>query len=911
MNWKTRISDAFGGVALDDDVLEELAQHATATYAAARAEGCDPDAAEGRVRSQIEAWVTDPAVRRRRPRRPPAIEPPTESAPLVASVLQDARYAGRLLRRQPAYAALVIATIALGIAATTVLGSIAYGVLLKPLPWADAPRIVRLYESRQGSTNRFGPIFTNGTYLALRDGSRALDAIAAWDPEHVATDQPGAPRMAICDVTPSLFPMLGATPALGRGFVPGDEDPGHPPIVILSYGLWQQQFGGRLDAVGSGIRFDRKTYTVVGVMPASFDFPDRDTRAWVPLYIDPPVTPGKDGMSISMFRALGRLKPGVTPAQAAAEGTTLGRAAVPGTQIAKVIAMAVFGTDGSIEVTAVPMLESLTAEVRPAILILLAAVILLLATATANVASLQLARATARRRELAVRSALGAARGRLVRQTLVENVVLGLLGGVAGLALAAVLYRALPAILPATFPRIEDIAFGWPIEAFAVALSILTGLGCGVLPALHIARNELVPTLAEDSLAPTGGGLRTRTARARAIIMAAQVAMACVLLVGALLLTRSFVDLMHTNTGYDATNVLTARVILADGEYTPQRRLTVLDQILNRLSSVPGVDRAAYSTMMPFSGGEELSSFPLKRRDGSIVQVQTGVQQVSPAFFAAFGQRVLEGRGFSPDDETAGTRVAIVNREFSRKYLEGHALGWVLPGGSAKRNAPPSPDRPIVGVVDNTIRRDVTDTPAPEVYYTPASAPGSETSRQIQDSDVYLIVRSSSDPRTLVPTLRDIVRTAAPSAPIEQVMTMRERVANSLANPRLYAALLGAFALFAVLIAGIGLFGVLSYSVAQRAREIGVRTALGAQLRDIVALVVRQSMAIAGAGLVCGIVASYWVSSLLHSFLYGVTPHDTLSYLAVALVLLAVAALASVVPARRAARVDPVKVLRT
>ncbi|MGH9407983.1 MAG: ABC transporter permease, partial [Vicinamibacterales bacterium] len=592
MTWKTRISEAFGSAKPDDDVIEELAQHAAASYAAARAEGRGADEADRRVNDQIRAWVTDPAVRRRRPRRAPAVEPPSGSAPLASSVLQDARYAWRLLRRQPAYAALVVATMALGIAATTVLGSIAYGVLLKPLPWADAPRLVRLYETRQGSTKRFGPIFTNGTYLAWRDAARTLDAIGAWDNEQVApTDQPGAARIPICEVTPSLFPMLNVKPLRGRLFVPGDalEPPaenladgggagdGPSPtnrtsVVILSYGLWQQQFGGRGDAIGSRIRFDRTTYTVVGVMPAAFEFPNRDTRAWTPFYMEPQTRPGQKGMSIDMFQAIGRLKPGVTPAQAAAEGTTLGRAAVPSTQIAKVISMAVFGTDGPIEVTTVPMLTALTADVRPAILVLFAAVVLLLATATANVASLQLARATARRRELAVRSALGAARGRLVRQTLVENVLLGLLGGVAGLALAAILHRALPSILPANFPRVEDIAFGWRIETFAVAISILAGLGCGVLPALHIARTELVPSLAEDSLAPVGGGLRTRTARVRAIIMAAQVAMACVLLVGALLLTRSFVDLMNATIGYDPTNVLTARLILTDGEFTPERR---------------------------------------------------------------------------------------------------------------------------------------------------------------------------------------------------------------------------------------------------------------------------------------------------------------------------------------------------
>ncbi|MGH9407887.1 MAG: ABC transporter permease [Vicinamibacterales bacterium] len=913
MNWKTRILEAFTPDVPDDDVLEELAQHASATYAAARAEQCGTDEAERRVNEQIRAWVTDPGVRTRRPRRAPAVEPPPGSARRIASVVQDTRYAWRLLRRQPAYAALVVATMALGIAATTVLGAVAYGVLLKPLPWADAPRLVRLYETRQGSTKRFSPMMTNGTYLAWRKSARTLDAMGAWKTDEVVlADRPGAARITIGRVTPSLFPMLQVSPALGRRFGPQDASPGQPPIVILSYGLWQQQFGGRPDAIGSPIRFDKKTYTIVGVMPASFAFPNRDTRAWVPFAVPPELLQSGPnvGIHVSMLQALGRLKPGVTPAQAAAEGTTLARAAVPNAGVASTIAIGIFGSDEPIEITTIPLLRALTAEVRPAILILLAAVAILLATATANVASLQLARATSRRRELAVRSALGADRGRLVRQTLVENVLLGLLGGAAGLALAAGLQRALPSILPAHFPRIEDIALGWRIQALAVAISILAGVGSGLLPAWHIARGDLVPALAEDSLAPAGGGLRTRTGRARAVIMAAQVAMACVLLISALLLTRSFLDLMNANVGYDSSNLLTARLFLPATAFTPERRLDVLDQVMRRISSVGHVTHAAYSNTMPFGKWNDLTMFWLKRHDGSTVEVQTGLEQVSPDFFAALDQRIVEGRGFTAADESSGQAV-LVNEAFSRRYLDGRALGrtLTLPGDGTSKTTPPPP-RSIVGIVDDTVRNSVTDTPQPEIYYTPSNANAGGPARHVSDDDIFLIVRTSSDPETLVPTLRDIVRTAAPTAPLEQVMTMRERVADSLANPRLYAALLGAFALFALLIAGVGLFGVLSYSVAQRAREIGIRSALVAQIRDIVALVVRQSMAIAIAGLAIGIVASYWVSRLLGTFLYGVTPHDAISYAAVALVLLAVSALASVVPARRAAKVDPVKVLR-
>jgi putative ABC transport system permease protein len=907
MNWKTRIKSALGP-AIDDDILEELAQHAAATYAAARAEGGDAAEAERRVAQQIAAWAANPALLRRRPKSDVVVEPPVGSASPLAAIGQDTRYAWRLLRRQPAYAALVVATMALGIAATTVLGSVTYSVLLKPLPWADAPRLVRLYETRQGSTRRFRPMMTNGTFREWRDHPAALEAMGAWSTERVVlAGQPSAERITITGVTPSLLDMLRAVPAIGRTFNPDDAEPGRPPVLLLSYGFWQQQFGGRPDVVGQTVRLDATSYTVVGVLPASFAFPDRETRAWAPFYVEPVTTPGKGGFSISMFQAIGRLRAGVTPDQAAAEGTARGRALRdPG-----VVSMAVFGSNGPTEVTAVPLLQALTGDVRPAILILLAAVVLLLVTATANVTSLQLARATSRRRELAIRSALGAARGRLVRQTLVENLLLGLLGGAAGLVLAAAMHRVLPAVLPANFPRLDDLAFDWRIQAFAIAVSLAAGLGCGLLPALQVARHELVPALVEDALAPAGGGWRTRTARARTVIMAGQVAIASVLLVGALLLVRSFLGLMHADVGYDAANVLTARVVLGDGEYSPQRRLEVLTKILERANATPGVKTAAFANGIPFTSGEALSSFPVKKRDGSSVQVQTGARQVSPGYFAALGQRVVEGRGFTEEDTQSPAAPVIVNREFSRKYLEGRALGWFLPGDTAaKKLAQTTSERPIIGVVDDTARHDVTDTPQPEVYSVISRLADAPSQQRISASDLLLVVRTTDDPRTLVPSLRAIVQEAAPAAPLESIMTMRDRVADSLSKPRLYAVLLGTFALFALAIAGVGLFGVLSYSVAQRAREIGVRTALGAQTRDIIELVVGQSMAIAGVGLAVGLIASFWLTGALQKFLYGVTPRDAVSFGAVAAALFLVSVLASIVPARRAARVDPVTVLR-
>jgi putative ABC transport system permease protein len=892
MDWHAHIRAAFPAAVPDADVIDELAQHAAATYDAARADGFGEDEARRRVDDQVRLWVHDASMLRRPMHRTP-VSPPAAAAPRIVGVVHDFRYAARLLRRQPGYSAVVIATMALGIAAVAILASLTYGVLLKPLPWASSPRLVRLYENRQGSTGRFRPMMTNGTYLVWRDAMKTLDAVAAWSGDRLTVTGSADPeRLTVGEITPSLLPLLGASPLLGRGFLPGEEDEGRPAIAILSHGLWLRRFGGRPDVVGGTLHLDGRSYTIVGVMPASFAFPDHETQAWIPMAIRPVTSPSHPGTSsLSLFQAIGRLAPGATPAQAATEGTTRGRT-LPNTSP---VTMAVFGSNGPVEVTVVPLLDALTGDVKPAILLMLAAVGLLLVVATANVANLQLARAAVRRRELAIRSALGAGSGRLARQCLIENLLLGLLGGGAGLALAAVLHAALPSLLPADFPRLADVAFDARVQLFTMAVALVTGVGFGLLPAIQASRENLVPALTDDALAPVGASMRSHTSRTRATIMAMQVALATVLLVGAVLLIRSFIGLLGTDVGYDRLNVLTARLSLPDGVYTPERRIQTLDRIAQRLSRTPGVTHASFGTVLPFSGRMALSSFPLRRRDGSRVPVQTGVRSVSAGYFAALGQRVVEGREFTPADTKTSAPVIIVNREFARKYLDGRALGWVVPGNQA--------DRQIVGVVDDAARRSVTDVPQPEIYMSLEQQP-------LDDSEIALVVRTTSNPQASVPAVRSIVHEADPAVPVESIRTLEDLISASLARPHLYAVLLGTFAALALAIAGVGLFGVLSYTVAQRSREIGVRAALGAQPRDIVGLVVWQSLRIAGTGLAAGLLCAFWLAGTLQKFLYGLTPHDAGTFGEVALLLVVVAAVASYIPARRAARVDPVRVLR-
>ena len=813
----------------------------------------------------------------------------------LAGVGNDVRYALQLLRRQWGHTLVVALTIALGVGASTVLFSVAYGVLLKPMAWPGADRLVRLTETREGST-RPERFLTNATYLAWNENPSTIEGLTAWSASTMtATGVSDPERVRVVATTPALFSLLGSQPALGRVFAPAADGAAGEAQVVLSHGWWQRQFGGRRDAIGRAVRFDGDEYRVVAVMPPGFAFPDAEVRAWIPFNVIPVIGRDPAARALSMFSAIARLRPGVTPAQAAAEGTARGRHAPdPG-----LVTMAVFGSRGPVRVSAVSLVEAMTGDVRPALIVFLVAVGLLLATATANVASLQIARATARRREIAIRSALGAGGGRLTRQLLIENGIVGQIGGLAGLLFAAWLVRLLPAILPADFPRLADVAMDWRVAVFAVGVSLAASVAFGLAPAVQALRVNLTESLADDGLAPVGGGSRSRTARARLTIMAGQVAIATVLLVGALLLTRSFMALINADRGYDPSNVLTALLPLPDSSFTPARRAEMLDRVLERLKTVPGVRAAAISTRLPLlPSGETLGAFPVPaRRGGGTVPAHASVREVSPGYFAALGLRMVEGRAFTDADTSASRDVLIVNRAFAQKYLDTPAVGALLPGSRTERE--------VVGVVENIRSGAMTEAVQPEIFMSTH-----QLSSGFQFDQPAIVVRTFGDPATIAPILRSIVREQDPSAALESVMTMEDRVWTSLAKPRLYALLLGGFAAFALAVAGVGLFGVLSYSVSLRSREIGVRISFGATLWDIAGLVLRQALMVTLGGLVVGLAVSAALARYLSGLLYGVTTSDTLSFVVVAALLAIVAVCACLAPARRAARLDPVKVLR-
>jgi predicted permease len=819
---------------------------------------------------------------------------------MLASLLYDLRYAVRLIRRRPGSALVTIATMALGIGASTILFSLSWNVLARPLPWPDAARLVRVSETRAGSTRRLPPILTNGTYLAWRDSATTIEEAAGWSQRTmtVATAGSGEPRRSrIVLATPSAFRLMRAQPLVGTVF--GDNQASEN-VAVISHGMWQQDFGGAGDVVGRSLVLDGRPHSIVAVMPPSFAFPDRETRVWIPLLVRPVVGPDGTSRFISLFSAMARLKPGFTPAQAAQEATArAGSAPDPG-----MTAIALFGSRGAVDVKAVPVLEAMTADVRDGLMVLLAAVGLLLLTATANITSVQLARASSRRREIAVRAALGASGGRLARQMLMESAAIGLIGGLFGVLFAIALQRTLPSVLPPDFPRVGELALDWRVFAFAFALSLTASLAFGLLPAVQAWRVNLVSGLSEGGASAAGAFGRTRTTRIRTVIMAVQVAVACVLIVGASLLIRSFNAMIAFDRGFDTSNILTARVPTPDAAFTPRRRAELVTSILQRLNARPDVVAASMTTVLPFGGADALMGFQLPPPRGASDQprqVQTAVRTVTPEYFRAIGMRVVEGRGFAATDSTTSAPIVMVNREFARRYFANAAVGNRMRLSLRE----PAVDWEIAGVVDDARTRSVLDPPQPEMFVCLCQLPDG-----LVAADPIMVVRTRTDPPEFAPALRQVIRELEPTVALDSMLTMDERLIGSLARPRLYAVVLGGFAAFALIIAGVGLFGVLSYSVAQRAREIGVRTALGARPANIIGLVVREGLIVTVAGTATGLAASFLLARSISAFLFGIVPHDWLTFTAVPALLLAVAALACAVPAHRASRLDPLQVLK-
>ena len=901
-----RIRTAFASAPVDRDILDELTQHAEATYAALRADGASEAEAIEKIDQLIDGWRRDPQSLRRVAKRAPVVIPPSPSRSLASGAWADAVYGLRLLRAKPGYAAVTILTIALGVGAVTTLFSVVYGVLLRPLPWGDTERLVRVTETRGGRQGRIPGTMMNGSFNAWADSPQTIEGIGIFAENLMTLTGLGdAVRIPVARITPSTFALLMAQPKRGRIFEATEGRPGQPPLAIIAQGLWEQRFAMREDIVGQPLVLDGTLYTIIGVMPRDFRFPTAETAAWFAWQVPAVDQPG-GGKAGTIMRTIARLKPGVTAAQAAAEGTARAIAAPD----AGPVAMSLFGAREPIQITVQDAKEAAAGEVRQALLILLMASALLFITAISNVANMQLARATTRHREMTIRAALGAGTGRLARQLLIESAMVAVLGSVVGLALTVSLQAALPALLPAGFPRVDAITIDGRVLAFTLLLSAITTVTCGVLPLLHVRRIEIARALNDGSAASAGAG-RGRLAGMRALIVASQVAVTCVLVIGGVLLARGVGAQLEADRGYDPSNLLTAMIPFPSGYAAEGRAIAALEGIVERLRARPGVTHAAISSALPLVSSGGFTSFQFSsplRGGGALVDVESIRRVVSPEYFGALGIRVRAGRPIMAVDNASSPLAVVVNRSFVTKYLDDvpieRAIGVSL-GPNAVRMPKGTRDALIVGVVDDVKQDGPDGPPQPEMFVGYAQQPGIG-----HLSQTFVVLRTIDDPVTHVESLRTALREIDPALALDGIMTMDQRIGTALSRPRLYAVLFLGFAAFALIIAGTGLFGVLSQSVSQRSRELAVRTALGASRRAVITVALKQMALAMIAGVVIGLGASAVLSNNLSPFVYGISTRDWLSFGIAPLVLVLVGVIACVVPARRVAQTDPIQVLR-
>jgi putative ABC transport system permease protein len=848
---------------LDERVRELVARGETAEGARARAEREFGDVAAARAELR--------AIDGRRARR-------ARVGDWWDGVWQDLRFAVRSLRRQPVFLTAAVATLALGIGANAAIFSVVDAVLLKPLPFADPDRLVRVWSDGKV------PL---GAYDVIAARSRAYQGLAgAESGRGVTLTDGGAPDRVIRSVaTPNVFDVLGVRPALGHGFAPEERQPGRARVVVLSDALWRSRYGADPRVVGRTIRLDGVTHEVIGVMPAGFRFPNADVQLWAVASAEPS---SQDYWWGTYMMLVGRLAPGVTPARARAEAAKVFPEARAGFPIRM--------PDGwGRDVAVVPLRDAVVGSARPTLVMLLGAVSLVLLVACVNVATLFAERAAGRGREVAVRAALGAGRRRIARQLLTESLVVAALGAGAGLALAAAAVRALVALLPPGTPRAEEIGVDLRVLGVTAALAALSGLAFGLLPARRAARQDVHGALREGARST---GHAAGTSRALAV---AQVALAVVLVSAAGLLVKSFWRLQQVELGFRAEQVLAAlipRPVVASD--TTARVRAFYEEVLGQVRALPGVRSAAVASGVPFAGGAYPTAMAVEDHP-----TPDGVEPPLPVvtwaagdYLRALGIPLVRGRALTPDDREGAPRVALIDEEAARRFWPGED-----PIGRRIRYVWNQQWITVVGVVGNVRRDSLSAAVAPSMYV---------PMRQAIAASMYVVVRTDAglDPAAFAPSLRAAVAAVDSSVPVGAVRPLVGLVSDSAARPRFTTALLGAFAVVAVLLGAVGVYGVVASGVVRRRREIGVRLALGSSALGVLRLVLREGAGVTAAGVVLGLAGALAAGRLLRGLLFGVTPADPLVLALVPAVLALVAAVASLGPARRATRVDPVTVIR-
>jgi putative ABC transport system permease protein len=800
----------------------------------------------------------------------------------VNGLFQDLRQALRQMRRSPGFTAAAVITLALGISANTAVFSVVDQVLLHPLPYPDSDRIVKVTQTFQGVPTEDASPANYLDWVSQNQVFAQMAASRGWLGSLSAGDRPE--RVKGTMATPSFFSLFGVSPILGRGLEASDAQPGNDHVVVLGYGLWQRYFAADRAIVGRAIRLNGEQYAVVGVMPPNFS-PDEYGELWLtsawgmPTH---PLVPDKDPRQFrdrNYLDVWARLKPGVTSQQARAELDT----------IARRLEIEYPEANDKIGVSFLPLHEYVVGDIRPVLLVLLAAVVVVLLIGCANVANLLLARGAARAREISIRTTLGASRGRLLRQLLTESVVLAFLGGALGILLAVAAVPSLLAMSPSDIRQFNQIGINWEVLAFSFVASIVCGISFGLIPALQSSRSNPSEFLKEGERGSTANRGRTRSA-----LVIVEVGLSLVLLVGAGLLVRSFARLMDVNPGFDPDRLLTFSLGLPSST-DAAHQFAFYRQVLQQLQALPGAQTVGAVSRLPLAGGNSSRSF---NASGNASDYSADIRVSTPDYFRAMGIPLLKGRSFSESDLASSINVAVVNDALARNVFPGQD-----PIGKLLTNfGPDSLTLQIVGVVGNVRHVGLDTAPHSEIY---------QLLGQAQWPSMFVAMRSATlDATSLTSAAQHVVWGVNKDVPLANVRTMQDVVANSVQRRRFSMLLLTIFAAVAMLLAAIGLYGVMSYSVAQRTKEIGIRMALGARRPDVLVLVVKQGMALVLLGIAAGIVLSLGMTRLISGMLFGITATDPLTFAGVALLLGAVAFLANYLPARRAASVDPMVALR-
>ncbi len=811
-------------------------------------------------------------------------------------MFQDLRYAVRTLLRAPAFTTTAALTLALGIGANTVMFSVVDAVLLRPLPLADPDRLMLI--ATLNTHGNVGQIRTSALDFAdWRSQSTSFDGMAAHGGTGFTFTGSGEPEMVIGQlVTADFFKVLGVNPVAGRTLSPETFTPGHDRAMVISHSFWQRRFAGDRTAIGRTVTANGNPYTIVGVMPPGFEYPSKRYQLWTPL----PVPAIGDSPSIDRsahyLQVIGRLKPGVPQERAQAEMSTIARG----------LAAQYPDSDESLDARVIPLAEQAVKGVRTALLVLLGAVGFVMLIACANVTNLLLARATGRQREVAIRAALGAGRVRLIRQFLTETLVLYALGAAGALTLAAWGLELLVSLSAGDIPRLSDASIDARVLGVTLLVSLGTAIVFGLAPAFQATSSDVSDALKAGGRTTGQGDGRQRL---RAALVVAELALSVVLLVGAGLAMRSFVRLVEVNPGFRVDDQLTFLVVMPRAQYPePPQMLAFAQRLIEQIASTPGVQHVGVTTHLPFSGQNMENSFGVEglQTPPGAEQPVAGMRGVTPDYFTALGVPLKAGRVFTAADQRDSLPVTIVNEGFARRYWPGQsAVGKRLKEGSATSAAP---WRTVVGVVADIRHSGPAEDARPEV-----DLPYAQLDPYLMTTwfrGAYFVVSGSLPASALAPVARAQVHAIDPGMPLNEVQAMTALAADAVAQPRFRTALLGAFAALALVLATVGVFGVLSYFVTQRTQEIGIRIALGAQPADVVRMVVARGVGLASAGIVIGLLAAIPLTRSMQTLLFEVQPTDVPTFATVGIVLTLVAAAASYLPARRATRVDPITALR-